>query len=63
VESDAVVEGFDVIEDGRASCGIGGEAMMVDQFIFKRAPEGFDESIVVAVAFAAHGSEQAVLSE
>ena len=63
MESNAVIEGFDVIEDGGASCGVGGEAMMVDQFVFERAPEGFDESVVVAVAFAAHGSEQAVLSE
>jgi hypothetical protein len=34
VQSDAVVEGFDVIEDGGASCGIGGEALMINQFVF-----------------------------
>ena len=37
--------------------------MMIDQFVFEAAPEGFDESVVVAVAFAAHGSDQAVLGE
>ena len=63
MESSAVVEGFDVIEDGRASLGVGSEAMVVDQFVFECAPEGFDKSVVITVAFAAHGSEQAVLRE
>jgi len=63
VESGAVVKGFDVIEDGGTSCGVGGEALMIDQFVFESAPEGFDKGIIVAVAFATHGSEQTVLSE
>jgi len=49
VESGAVVEGFDVIEDGGASLGVGGEALMVDQFVFEGAKEGFDEGVIVAV--------------
>jgi hypothetical protein len=61
VESDAVVEGFDVIEDGGASLRQGGEAMMVNEFVFEAAPKGFDEGIIVAVALASHGSEQTVL--
>ena len=32
--------------------------MMVNQFVFEAAPEGLDEGVVVAVAFATHGSEQ-----
>ncbi len=56
VKSDAVVEGFDVIEDGGASFGEGGEAVVVDQFVFECAPKGLDKGIVVAVAFATHRS-------
>jgi hypothetical protein len=40
VESGAVVEGLDVIEDGGASLGAGGEAVMIDEFVFEAAPEG-----------------------
>jgi hypothetical protein len=56
VKSSAVIEGFDVIEDGRASLGERSEAMMIDQFVLKAAKEAFDKSIVVAVAFSTHGS-------
>ena len=63
MKSGAVVEGFNVVEDGGASFGEGGEALVVDEFIFEAAPEGFDEGVVVAVAFAAHGSDQAILSK
>ena len=54
MQSGAVIEGFDVIEDGGASCGVGSEALMIDQFVFESAPEGFDEGVVVAVALSAH---------
>ncbi len=63
VESGAVVEGFDVIEDGGASLGVGGEALMIDQFVFEGAKEGFDEGVIVAVAFAAHGRNQTMLGQ
>ena len=63
VESGAVVEGFDVIEDGGAGLGAGSEAMMVDQFVFESAKEGLDEGVIVAVAFATHGSDQAMLGQ
>ena len=33
VQSGAVVEGLDVIEDGGASFGAGGEALMIDEFV------------------------------
>ncbi len=46
----AIIEGFDIIEDGGARFGVGGEAAVVDDFIFEAAPEGFDEGVVVAVA-------------
>ena len=49
VESGAVIEGFDVIEDGGASLGAGGEAVMIDQFVFEAAKEGLDEGVIVAV--------------
>ena len=54
MKSDAVVEGLDVIEDGGASLGEGAEAVMIDEFVFEAAPEGFDEGVIVAVALAAH---------
>ena len=56
MKSGAVIEGFDVIEDGGASLGAGGEAVMIDQFVFEAAKEAFDKSIVVAVAFSTHRS-------
>ena len=56
MKSRAVIEGFDVIEDGRASLGERSEAMMIDQFVFEAAKEAFDKGIVVAIAFSTHGS-------
>ena len=54
MNSDAVIEGFNVIEDGGARLGEAAEAVMIDQFVFERAEEGFDKSVVVAVAFSTH---------
>jgi hypothetical protein len=34
VESGAIVEGFDVTEEGGARLGAGGEATVIDQLIF-----------------------------
>jgi hypothetical protein len=56
VKSGAVIEGLDVIEDGGTSSGAGGEAVVIDQFVFEAAPEGLDKGVIVAVAFAAHES-------
>jgi hypothetical protein len=50
VKSGAVVEGLDVIKDGSAGLGAGGEAMMIDQFVFEAAKERLDEGVIVAVA-------------
>ena len=50
MKSGAVVEGLDVIEDGGAGLGAGGEAMMIDQFVFEAAKERLDEGVIVAVA-------------
>jgi hypothetical protein len=55
VESGAVIEGLDVIEDGGAGLGAGSEAMMVGQFLFETAKEGLDEGVIVAIGFATHG--------
>jgi len=35
VKSGAVIEGFDVIKDGGTGLGAGGEALMIDQFVFE----------------------------
>jgi hypothetical protein len=50
VEPGAVIEGFGVVEDGSASLGECGEAVMIDQFVFEAAKEGLDKRVVVAVA-------------
>ncbi len=63
MQSGAVIEGFDVIEDGSASLGMGGEALVIDQFVFEAAPERLDKGVIVAVTGAAHGSEQTMLSQ
>src|SRR5450432_1489203 len=63
VESGAVIEGLDVVEDGGASVGAGGKAVVIDQFVFEAAPKGFDKGVIVAVAWATHGSEEAVLGQ
>ncbi len=54
MKSDAVIEGFDVIEDGGAGLGQGVESVMIDQFVFETTKERFNKSVVVAVAFSAH---------
>ncbi len=43
VKSRAVVEGLDVVEDGGAGLGTGGEAVVIDQLVFEAAPERFDK--------------------
>lgn len=63
VQSGAVVEDLDVIEDRGAGFGVGGEAPVIDQLVFEAAPKRFNEGVVVAVALAAHGGDQAVLGE
>ena len=57
MESGAIVEGLDVIEDGGAGLGAGGEAMMIDQFVFEAAKKRLDEGVIVAVGFATHGRD------
>ena len=56
MESDAVIEDFDIVKDGSASLGEIGEAVMIDQFVFEATKEAFDKSVVVAVPFSTHGS-------
>src|SRR6476661_9517229 len=55
----AVIEGFDVIEDLHASLSAGVEATAIDQLQFEGAPEAFHGGVVIAVASAAHGGDQA----
>ncbi len=40
-----VVEGFDVLTDCKACLLARGEALMIDQFILQRFPEGFDGAL------------------
>jgi len=63
VQPGAVIEGFDVIDDRRARFGEGGEALVVDDFVFEAAPEGFDEGVIVTVALATHGRAQTMLRQ
>lgn len=59
----AVVEGLDVIEDRGAGVSPGGEAPTVNEFILQAAPERFHRGVIVAVAPAAHGGDEAVVGE
>ena len=63
MESGAVIEGLDVVEDGGARLGPGGEALRIDQFVFETTPEGLDKGVIAAVAWAARGSDEAVLGQ
>ena len=63
MKSSAVIEGFDVVENGSASLGECGEAVMIDQFVFETAKEALDKGIVVAVSLSTHRSGQAMLAE
>src|SRR5436190_19600232 len=63
VQPGAGIEGFDIVEDSGASFGAGGKAVMVDQLVFQATPEGVAEGVVIAIASAAHGSEETVLSQ
>ena len=54
-----IIETFDVIEDGGAGLLVGGELPTIDQFPFESAPEAFHGGIVVAIALAAHGGDEA----
>ena len=56
MKSEAVIEGFNVIEDGVKSVSNVGEAMVIDYFVFERAEEGFDKGVIVTVALSTHGS-------
>src|SRR5437762_8710171 len=59
----AVIEGFDVIEDLHASLVAGFEATAIDQLQFEGAPEAFHGGVIIAVASAAHGGDQAGLTQ
>ena len=50
----AVIEGFDVIENGATSLGETVEAMVINEFVFERTEEGFDEGVIVAIALSTH---------
>ena len=63
MKSDAVIERFDVVEDGSTSLSECGEAVVIDQFVFEAAKEALDKGIVVAVSPSTHRSGQAVLGE
>src|SRR5437868_11613918 len=59
----AVVERFDVIEDLGTSLGASIKATAIDQFEFESRPEAFHGGVVIAVAAAAHGGDEAGITE
>ena len=63
VESHAVIGDLNSGEDERSGFFAIEEDGLIKEFIFKSAPEGFHESIIVAVGFAAHAGLDASLVE
>ena len=59
----AIVERLDVIEDLHASLGTAVKATAKNQLEFKGAPEAFHDSVVITIARATHGSDEAGLTE
>ena len=57
VEPFWVIEGFDVIEDGRVGLGAGVEVLLVEPFGFEGAPEGFHGGVVITMALGTHTGE------
>ena len=54
-----IIETFDVIEDGGLGLLVSGECPAMDQFPFDGAPEAFHGGVIVAIALAAHGGDEA----
>ena len=50
-----------MIVERAARLGEGGEAVLIDQFVFKTAKGALDKGIVVAVSLSTHRSGQAML--
>src|SRR5689334_19787280 len=59
----AIVECFVIIEDLRASLGTVVKATAVNQLEFEGAPKAFHGSVVITIAPATHGSDEAGLTE
>ena len=59
----AIIEHFDVIEDLRLGLGVRLKARAIDQFQFEGGPKAFHGGVVVTIASAAHGGDQAGLAE
>ena len=59
VEPHAVVKDFNPFKNGGAGFAARGEAPLVNQFAFQRAPEAFHRRIVIAVAPAAQAANHA----
>ncbi len=41
-----MIKDLDEVQDGGAGLGAGGEAMVIDQFVFEGASEGRDDSVI-----------------
>ena len=59
----AVVKNLDVFPNSRFSLCPSLEALVVDHFIFKAAPEALDGGVIIAIALSRHGSHQPVSPE
>ena len=57
------VKNLDVLPNSRFSPCPSLEALVVDHFIFKAAPEALNGRVIITVAFSRHGSHQAVFLE
>ena len=50
MQSGAVVEGLDVVEDRGSGSGSIAEAVLIDRFVFEAAPKRLDQGVVIVVS-------------
>ena len=63
VQTDAVVQNFDVLKQALPGLFMGSVVLAMDELFLERSEEGLYGSIVPAVAFSTHGAGDAMLSE
>ena len=59
----AIIEDLDEVEHNKARCAVVGEDAAIDELAFQCGEEAFGHSVVIAVAYGAHGGGDAGISQ